>query len=126
MRGRHPAGPSFVDKLAGDTKAKERLRIVLETLSGQRRVIDACSALGISEQRFDELRLEAMQAAVAALTPKPAGRKPRPVVPDEAEVVRLRAQVAALEAQVQVAAVRAEVATILPHTAAAAAGKKTP
>jgi transposase-like protein len=125
MRGRHPAGPNFVDKLTGDATAKERLRIVLETISGQRRVIDACAHLGISEQRFDELRLEALQAAVAALEPKAPGRKPRTATPEEAEIVQLRARVAALEAEVQVAAVRAEVAAILPHTAAAAE-KKTP
>jgi transposase-like protein len=125
MRGRHPAGPEFVDQLAGEAIAKERLRIVLETISGQRRVIDACAHLGISEQRFDELRLEALQAAVAALEPKPPGRKPRSTAPDEAEVTQLRARVAALEAELQVAAVRAEVAAILPHTAAATE-KKTP
>lgn len=123
MRGRHPAGPNFVDKLTGDAIAKERLRIVLETISGQRRVIDACAYLGISEQRFDELRLEALQAAVAALEPKAPGRKPRTATPEEAEVVQLRARVAALEAEVQVAAVRAEVAAILPQTAAAAEKK---
>jgi hypothetical protein len=126
MRGRHPAGPDFVDKLTGDATAKERLRIVLETISGQRRVIDACAHLGISEARFDELRLEALQAAVAALEPKTPGRKPRSAVPDAAEVAGLRARVAALEAEAQVAAVRAEVAAILPHTAAAAEAKKTP
>ena len=86
MRGRHPAGPDFVDKLTGDATAKERLRIVLETISGQRRVIDACAALGISEQRFDELRLEALQAAVAALSLKTPDRKPRCTVQDEVEV----------------------------------------
>ena len=125
MRGRHPAGPDFVNKLTGDATAKERLRIVLETISGERRVIDACAHLGISEARFDELRLEALQAAVAALEPKPPGRKPRAMAPDEAEVAQLRARVAALEAEIKVVAVRAQVAAILPHTAAAAE-KKTP
>lgn len=123
MRGRHAAGPEFVEKLAGDATAKQRLRIVLETLAGQRRVADACAQLGISEQRFDELRAEALQAAVTALEPKPLGRKPH-AAPDE-EVVHLKARVAALEAQLNVAAVRTEVAAILPHTAAAAE-KKTP
>lgn len=33
MRGRHPSGPEFVDKLPGDATAKDRLRVVLETLT---------------------------------------------------------------------------------------------
>lgn len=119
MRGRRPAGPNFVDTLTGDAVAKERLRIVLETIAGQRRVGEACAQLGISEQRFDELRAEALQAAVSALEPKPLGRKPQAITTEESEVAQLRARIAELEAQVQVAAVRAEVAAILPHTAAA-------
>jgi multidrug resistance efflux pump len=78
--------------------------------------------LGISEQRFDELRAEAMQAAVAALEPKPLGRKPQTVTAEESELAQLRARIAELEAQVRVADVRAEVAAILPPTAE----KKTP
>src|SRR5262245_42888356 len=123
MRGRHAAGPEFVDKLTGDATAKQRLRIVLETISGQRRVTEACAELGISEQRFDELRASALQAAVTALEPKPLGRKPQP--PEDEELTRLRARVTDLEAQVKVSAVRAEVAAILPHTSAATE-KKTP
>ena len=104
MRGRRPAGPGFVDKLAGEEAAKERLKIVLETIAGQRRVTDACAALGLSEQRFDELRLEALQAAVAALTPKTPGRKPRLESPEAEAIARLEARVADLEAQLRVAA----------------------
>jgi hypothetical protein len=122
MRGRRPAGPNFVDTLTGDAVAKERLRIVLETMAGQRRVSAACAQLGISEQRFDELRAEAMQAAVMALEPKPLGRKPQSITPEQSELAQLRARIAELEAQVKVESVRAEVAAILPR----AAEKKTP
>ena len=125
MRGRHPSGPEFVDKLSGDAAAKERLRIVLETLAGTCRVSDACQRLNISEQRFDQVRVEALQAALAALEPKPLGRPLRSASPAESEAEQLRARVAELEAQLRVAAVRTEVAAILPHTAAAAE-KKTP
>ena len=123
MRGRHPAGPEFVDKLSGDAAAKERLRLVLETLAGTCRVSEACQRLNISEQRFDQVRVEALQAALAALEPKPLGRPPRTAAPAQTEAEQLRARVAELEAQLQVAAVRTEVAAILPHTAAAAEKK---
>ena len=125
MRGRHPSGPEFVDKLSGDAAAKERLRVVLETLAGTCRVSDACDRLNISEQRFDQVRAEALQAALVALGPKPLGRPARMPSPAETEAEQLRARVAELEAQLHVAAVRTEVAAILPHTAAAAE-KKTP
>jgi hypothetical protein len=125
MRGRHPSGPEFVDKLSGDAAAKERLRVVLETLAGTCRVSDACERLHISEQRFDQVRAEALQAALAALEPKPLGRPPQTASPAETEAEQLRVRVAELEAQLRVASVRTEVAAILPHTGAAA-GKKTP
>jgi hypothetical protein len=125
MRGRHPSGPEFVDKLAGDAAAKERLRVVLETLAGTCRVTEACARLNLSEQRFDQVRVEALQAALAALEPKPLGRRPQDPPPADDELESLRARVAELEARLRVAAVRTEVAAILPHTAAAAE-KKTP
>jgi transposase-like protein len=125
MRGRHPSGPEFVDKLPGDAAAKERLRVVLETLSGDCRVQEACERLNLSEQRFDQVRIEALQGALTALQPKPLGRPPRTASVVEEELARLRARVSALEAELHVAAVRTEVAAILPHTAAAGE-KKTP
>jgi hypothetical protein len=125
MRGRYPSGPEFVDKLPGDTAAKERLRVVLETLTGACRVGEACQRLNLSEQRFDQVRIDALQAALAALEPKPIGRPPRATSPAEDELARLRSRVAELEAQLRVAAVRTEIAAIVPHTVAAAE-KKTP
>src|SRR5262249_13931830 len=75
MRGRHPAGPEYVDQLDGSTLARERLKVVLQTLAGQCRVAEACERLGICEQRFHQIREEALRAAVAALEPRP---QPRP------------------------------------------------
>lgn len=56
-------------------------------------------------------------AALAALSPKPLGRRPQ--TPEDVEVQQLQERIGELEAQLQVAAVRTEVAAILPHTAAA-------
>ena len=125
MSGRYPSGPEFVDKLPGDAVAKERLRVVLETLAGACRVREACQRLQLSEQRFDQVRIEALQGALEALEPKPIGRPPRASSPAEMELEQLRARVAELEAQLRVQAVRTEIAAIRPHTAAAAE-KKTP
>jgi transposase-like protein len=119
MRGRYPSGPEFVDKLPGDAAAKERLRVVLETLTGACRVSEACQRLNLSEQRFDQVRIEALQAALAALGPKPIGRPPRESSPTDDELEQLRSRVVELEALLRVQTVRTEVAAILPHTTAA-------
>ena len=67
MRGRLPSGPEFVAKLPGHEQAKQRLQIVLETLAGTLRVQDACARLNLSEQRFEQLRIEALGDAVLGL-----------------------------------------------------------
>jgi hypothetical protein len=114
MRGRLPSGPEFVAKLPGHEQAKQRLQIVLETLAGTLRVHEACARLNLSEQRFEQLRIEALQGAIAALEPKPLGRRPAPA--ELEELAQLQAQVADLQAQLELAAVQTEVAAIVPPT----------
>ncbi len=126
MRGRYPSGPEFVDKLDGSREAKERLRVLLATVAGHLRVGDACARLGVKESRFDQLRVELLQAALAAAERRPAGRPPRQPTADENEVTCLRQRVAELEAELRVALVRVEIAAALPHTAAGAQKKMTP
>jgi predicted ArsR family transcriptional regulator len=125
MRGRHPSGPEFVEKLEGSEQAKQRVQVLLETLAGSCRVGEACERLGISEPRFDQIRIEALQAAVAALEPKPMGRPAH--VPSAAEVVaeQLREKIAALEAELKAALIRAELAVTLPRAGEVEA-KKAP
>ena len=66
-------GPEFVEHLRGSVAAKQRLKIVLETVAGLCRVGEACARLGLSEQRFDQIRVEALQAGVERLEARPAG-----------------------------------------------------
>jgi hypothetical protein len=117
MRGRIPAGPEAVEQLDGSDKAKERLRIILETIAGRLRVAEACEQLGICEQRFRQLRAELLRAALASLEDQPAGRPPRPKEADES--VTLRRQLQALEEELHVAQVREEIALALPRVHAA-------
>jgi hypothetical protein len=51
MRGRYPSGPEYVEGLQGSAEAKRRAKIILETVTGQLRVQEACQALEVSEQR---------------------------------------------------------------------------
>jgi hypothetical protein len=117
MRGRKPSGPAAVARLPGSPLARQRLQVVLETLAGTCRVHEACTRLGLSEQRFDQLRTQVLQAGLDSLEPRPAGRPPRPVPADDVQA--LQARVAELEIELRAARVRAEIALALPAVALA-------
>jgi hypothetical protein len=125
MRGRHPSGPEFVDKLEGTREAKERLKVLLETLTGDCRVQEACDWLGIKEARFDQVRIEILQAALSAAERRSAGRPARAPSPAEDENQKLRERIAQLEADLQTALIRAELAVTLPQVGASAEKKTT-
>lgn len=118
MRGRHAVGPEYAERLAGSELACRRMRVILETIAGTKRVTEACAELGICTQRFEAIRQEAIQAGVAALELRPAGR-PRKEAADE-QRARLGDRVAELEAELHASEVRADLATALPRLA----GKK--
>jgi hypothetical protein len=113
MRGRYPSGPEYVEHLSGSAAAKERLKVVLQTLAGHCRVVEACTRLGISEPRFHQLRVELLQAALERLEPRPSGRPPGARTP--AAEAELHARVAELEVELQASQVREEIALILPR-----------
>lgn len=132
MRGRRPQGPEYVDKLEGTLEAKERLKVILDTMYGRLRRLQACAELNISQTRFWQLRDEALQGALDAIEARPAGRPSQQTQADAARVRELEQRVRELELEVQHAQVREEVALILPHASVGAAaasasgeGKKT-
>jgi transposase-like protein len=114
MRGRFPAGPDYVDKLEGSASAKERLKIVLETIAGTCRVQEACERLGICEQRFHQLRQEALEAALAGLEPGIPGRRPHTPSPAEEQVRVLQEQLSQQELELRATTAREEIALTLP------------
>jgi hypothetical protein len=118
MRGRKPSGPAAVERLPGSPQARERLRVILETVAGTCRIAEACARLGVSEQRFDQLRTQVLQAGLDSLEPRPLGRPVR-AAPAAAEVA-LQARVTALETELAAARVREEIAPVLPAVRPAA------
>lgn len=115
MRGRWPQGPEYVDKLESSLETKERLKAILDTLYGQARLLETCDQLGISETRFHQLRAQALQGALTAIEPRPAGR-PCKATTAEAELIEsLQARVRELEQALHEAQVREEIALVLPH-----------
>lgn len=114
MRGRRPVGPEYAEQLPGSSLAKERLKVILETMAGTCRVVEACQRLGISEQRFHQLREEMMTGALAALEPGQAGRPVRTPTPAEIQVQALAQQLQDKDIELRTAQARAEIAVVLP------------
>jgi hypothetical protein len=135
MRGRRPSGPEYVNNLGGSEAAKERLKVILETLAGTCRVQEACVRLGISEPRFHQLRTQMLEAARAGLEPQTPGRKPQVLTPAEEQVRLLQEQVKQQDFELRLARAREEVALTLPRlvpelddalASASTSEKKTP
>ena len=115
MRGRRPAGPEYVEQLEGSAVVKQRLKVILETIAGTCRVREACVRLGVCEQRFHQLREEALTGALEALEPATPGPKPHTPSPAEQQVEVLADQVANLEVELAAAQARAEIALTIPQ-----------
>jgi transposase-like protein len=109
-------GPNHVDHLEGADADKHRLRIVLETISGERSVEQACEELGISASRFYELRREALQAALDGLAPGAAGRpKHEDPSADQERLKALERENRELMLELQASYTRTEIALAMPH-----------
>jgi transposase-like protein len=105
-----------VDRLDGDEEAKRRLRVVIETLSGERSVEDACAALHVSASRFHEMRREALQAALEGLAPGASGRPKHPgPEADPERLATLQRENEELQAELLASMVRTEIALGMPH-----------
>lgn len=131
-RGRKPTGANLVEGLEGSERAKARLKAILETLSGQRTIPDACEELGIHETMFHRVRSEVLQTALSRLEPRPLGRPPQQPAPQEARAAELEQENLRLQMELKAAEVRRELAERLPRLAhpqredpAARPGEKT-
>src|SRR6266849_4668891 len=107
-RGRKPSGPEYVQDLEGSAEAKRRLQVILETMTGKKRVLEACQELAISESRFLQPRQELLQAALERLERRQAGR-PRRTPAAEGDNA-LRAELADMERALAAAQLRDELA----------------
>src|SRR5207249_6054001 len=72
--GRPPVGLGHVDRLEGPEDLKERLHVVLATVTGEMTVEEACAALGVGPSRLHVMRRQALEGALTALAPGRAGR----------------------------------------------------
>ena len=95
--GRHSEMERLVAKVRVSPEARQRLRVVLCTLSCELSVKEGCARLGVCRARFQILRDRALEFAGESLEARSPGRPRRAVAP-ETEMVRvLRQQIAELE-----------------------------
>jgi hypothetical protein len=124
--GRPPLGLGHVDRLPGSDEARNRLRIILATLTGEKTIPDACAELRVGESRFHVLRNEFLAKGVESLEPRPLGRPPDPGPSEmERENLRLHRENEQLKLEVQAAQIREEIALVMPHILKPRAQKKT-
>ena len=114
MRGRRAAGPELVQRLPGAAEARQRLEVILRTLSGELGIKQASALLGITPQRLHMLRQEALQAALAALEPRPLGRPRQQPTPAEEQIHDLQCQVEQLQRELGCSQLREHLAVLLP------------
>jgi hypothetical protein len=113
--GRKPQGAHLVEELQGSAHAKQRARLFLQTLAGEKTVGEACTELGVGESRFFALRGEWLQQGLEFLEPKPPGRPPKIEPPESAELRALRRRVRELEGELLGASIKEELRAVLPQ-----------
>lgn len=105
-----------MDRLSGADDGKRRLKIVLDTLSGEKTIEQACEELHVSPSRFHEMRREALQAALEGLTPGAAGRpKHEDPAVDPKHVKDLETENEHLKEELLASYARTEIALAMPH-----------
>ena len=116
--GRPPSGPKLVDSLDADVEAKTKLRLILETISGQRTVEDAAATLGVSTTYFHELRTRALTQAAQSLEPQPIGRPPTTTSSENSAMKELQDRLKQMEVELEAARIREEIALVMPQVLA--------
>ena len=114
-RGRPIKGPSMVEALEGTQEAKKRLRVILETIAGQRSVEDACQELGIEKSAFHKIRTKVMQTALEDLEPKTPGRKPAEGSESDEKLKDLEKELEETRLKLKIAHVREELLLGMPE-----------
>lgn len=84
--GRRSDLTQLVDALEGSDDAKRRMRAITRAATNDLSVAAAAAEIDVSPQRFHEMRADMLQAGIAALEAKPAGR-PKAAIDPESDLV---------------------------------------
>ena len=127
-RGRPVKGAELVNDIGGSHAARERLRIILQTLAGTMSIQEASSVLGIKRSGFHKLRRQFLAQAAGLLEPRPRGRQRREPTEAELELAKLRQELIQTKLDLKAQQIREEIALVMPHLLQAKRGtarKKT-
>ena len=113
--GRPNKGIGHVDKLDTDESTKERVRAILQTISGEISVKDAAQRLGIGVSRFHELRDAFLEGGASGLSPGKKGRPAHETDPKDQEIEALKTRINELEIDVETTRLREQIALSMPH-----------
>jgi hypothetical protein len=113
--GRPPLGPKLVENLDCSEVDKIKARTILETVSGEKTVAEACELLGVGETRFREMRENFLVAGLVGIAPKPKGRPRKREETPEEEVEALKKENAYLKKELEFSRARTVLATAFPH-----------
>lgn len=108
-------GPNLVEGLEGTEGAKKRLQVVLETISGEKSVEEACGKLGIGRSAFHRIRARIMQGALEDLEPKAPGRRPSETSEAEGRIAQLEKELEETRLKLKIAHVREELLLGMPE-----------
>lgn len=114
-RGRKPSGTKLLKKFTASPRAQARMRAILETLSGQKTIPQACAELGMREAMFHRIRDQALAAGLGALEAKPMGRPRTATTAQPSRLAALEQEKKDLKIALHTAEVRAEIAQSMPH-----------
>jgi transposase len=115
-RGRPHEGAELVDKLDEcSEQARQRLKVIFQTLAGVFTVEQACGILNIQRSGFYKLRAQFIDNAVLLLEPRTPGRKKKIATPEQVEIQRLRQENEQLKFELKAQQLREEIGILMPH-----------
>jgi transposase-like protein len=115
-RGRPHEGPALADKLDDcSEEARQRLKVIFQTLAGVVTIEQACTILGIRRSAFHKLRARFIERSAQLLEPRTPGRKKKVVTPEQLEIERLRRENEQLRFELKAQQLREEIGLLMPH-----------
>lgn len=115
-RGRPIKGTDKIDHLPGSIDAKQRLAVIMKSISGELSIREACRKLGIEKSAFYRMRDTVLSSALASLEPKERGRPRTPAPTEEQEYIAdLEATVREQRIELEASLIREELAIAMPH-----------
>lgn len=114
-RGRPIKGSEKIESLEGSADAKARLKVIMQSISGELSVSEACKELGMEKSAFYRLREKALSGALSSLEPQEVGR-PRTQQSEEQEYIEdLEAAMQVMRIELEASRTREELAISMPH-----------